>query len=442
MRNLLYSARRIHSVLILLLALGNLTLTHAQPTLLSTVPANNATGVSPSAAVVFTFSEAMNPSLTTAMFMDASSFPPATFTTTASWSADSRKLTCTPNPAFPSNKMIVWMLDGESLAEETLDTEGGMFTTGTGGGSTGDCTNQVSSFTVAKAAFYEQTSAASPTLSADAPYAFVACSTVACSNLTTTNISLRLPTSTLTNLPGTIIPGHFSLTSIRASSAALESAYPNGDYGFNLQSSAGVLAATVNFPASLVTPNAPRLTNYAAAQTIDATKPFVLAWDAFTAGTTADWILVEIYGGVFTSGDFGVAGALNGTARGVTIPANTLKPASNYLASVTFYDMLCLTNSATKHITLVYRGASTEFTLTTLGGTPATPLVLTNALRTGNVFAFDVTSAAGKTLIVESRTNLAMGEWEILLTTNSPAGRVHITDPRAVTNRSLFYRVR
>ena len=69
-------------------------------------------------------------------------------------------------------------------------------------------------------------------------------------------------------------------------------------------------------------------------------------------------------------------------------------------------------------------------------------LTLTNAIWSGGVFAFDVTSQAGQTLTVEYSSTLRSNQWQTLLTTNSPAGRVHIADPHSSTNRYLFYRAR
>ncbi len=442
MCNVQCSVRGIRSIVLLVLILAGLAQVHAQPTITQTVPTTGTFGVSPSAPVVFTFSTPMNPTLTSAQFMSYASFPPASLSATAAWSSDALTLTCTPSPAFPASTMIIWLVDGESAAGDALESAGGAFTTGAGGGGGENCTNLVSSFTVAKGALFEQTSSAAPTPNPDAPFAVVTCTTLACSNLDATSVSVRLPASTIENVPATTIPGHFSRTTIETSSGAMDGTYPNGDYLFTVQTGSGALPFTVNFPGILVTPNAPQLTNYVAAQAIDATKPFVLGWNPFTNGTPADWIYVELYGGVFNSGDFGTAGALDGTARSITIPANTLAAGSNYSGAITFYDIVCLTNSPNGYITLAYRGATTEFSLATLDSTPATPLLLTNAVYTGSVFSFDVTSAPGRTVIVESRTNLAAGQWSPVLTTNSASGKVHITDPRAGTNWSLFYRAR
>ena len=69
-------------------------------------------------------------------------------------------------------------------------------------------------------------------------------------------------------------------------------------------------------------------------------------------------------------------------------------------------------------------------------------LTLTNAVWSGGMFAFDVTSQAGQTLTVEYSSTLRSNQWQTLLTTNSPTGQVHIADPHSSTNRYIFYRAR
>lgn len=78
-------------------------------------------------------------------------------------------------------------------------------------------------------------------------------------------------------------------------------------------------------------------------------------------------------------------------------------------------------------------------TFTTVSGGQ---LTLTNAFWSGGMFAFDVTSQAGQTLTVEYSSTLLPNQWQTLLSTNSPTGQVHITDPQSSTNRHLFYRAR
>jgi len=77
------------------------------------------------------------------------------------------------------------------------------------------------------------------------------------------------------------------------------------------------------------------------------------------------------------------------------------------------------------------------------GGTftiaPASQLVLTNLSWSGGVFGFDVVSQTNQTFTIEYST-LGSNQWQILLTTNSPTGSIHIVDPHSSTNAYLFYR--
>lgn len=80
------------------------------------------------------------------------------------------------------------------------------------------------------------------------------------------------------------------------------------------------------------------------------------------------------------------------------------------------------------------------------GGTFTTasdsPLLLTNPAWAGGLFAFDVTSRAGQPFSIEYSSTLRSNQWQTLVTTNSPTGRVRIVDPHSITNRYLFYRAR
>jgi len=71
-----------------------------------------------------------NANMTTVQFFVPS---PLTFLATFySWSADRTILTCSPTPAFPSNKTIFWGVTGKSANGESL-SESGFFSAGSGG---------------------------------------------------------------------------------------------------------------------------------------------------------------------------------------------------------------------------------------------------------------------------------------------------------------------
>jgi hypothetical protein len=406
-----------------------------EPTIVSTVPTNFATGVAPAAPVTFTFSEAMDPTATEAEFIDSTTFN--LLPTSPVWSAGNTVLTCTPMPAFPANKLIVWSVSGQNPNGDPLGGEtGGFFTTG--GSSGGSGTNRITTFSLGKVHVYNQTAATVAMLDTDTPYAFAA-ETVLSSNRSATSVTLTLPSSAVSNLTENFFrPEQFYLYTSRTNLSSLDATYANGNYTFNVQSAGSNQQITVNFPASLVQPSAPHVANFIAAQSVNPAQAFTLAWDPFQSATAADYIAVTI-GTVFKTPDPGTPGALSGTATSVMIPAGTLQPNSSYESILGFYRAISNTNNPT-YTTTVYRGTTTRFNLITAGS--SVELLLTNATWTGSTFGFDVTSPAGQTLSIEYSSNLVAGQWQKLLTTNSGTGRVRIVDPHSTNNQFLFYRAR
>jgi hypothetical protein len=196
---------------------------------------------------------------------------------------------------------------------------------------------------------------------------------------------------------------------------------------------------TVKLPA-YAQPNAPQVSNYAAAQAINPSLPFTLTWDAFTGGGSTDYVSVVI-GTLFQTSGFGLTNSLHGTATSVTIPANTLSASSNYLADLAFYHAVITTNG--NYVTEAFVASYTSFNISTAASSAAAP-VLTNAVWSGGTFGFNILTTPSQTLTVIYNTNLnnAFSIWPILLTTNSPGSKVHISDPHSATNKTLFYRAR
>lgn len=415
------------------------TLAMGQPVLVSTVPANMSANVSPGALVSFTFSEAMDPVLTTAQFMDGST---AQFlTVTPAWSSGNKVLTCTPNSPWPANHTIVWMLDGQNPAGTPLGgTPSGFFMTAAA--ATGcDPAATMPSFTVSKGWMYEQTSSVAPALNPNNPYCFLACMTLPCPR-NATNVTLAVPGGPTLNMMLSALPGHLTLPDCSYTGlTAYEAAYPYGNYQFTIQATTSNQQVTVNFPSGVTQPPAPHIANYAAAQTIDAAQPFTLAWDPLVNGTTADCIYAEIYGGVFSTPGPGGTGALNGTATGVSIPAGTLQPNQSYSGCVTFYHLQLLTNGAS-HVSLAYRASTTEFSLHTGSGQVTAPVLTNPACALGGTLSFEIACSPGQMLVVETSTNLLPQSWQPLCTTNTTTSRARIVDSRPATNQRLFYRVR
>jgi hypothetical protein len=68
--------------------------------------------------------------------------------------------------------------------------------------------------------------------------------------------------------------------------------------------------------------------------------------------------------------------------------------------------------------------------------------VLTNPLFTPTSFSFDVLCNSGQAVTVEYRTNVAAGQWQTLLMTNSSGSSFWAVAPQATSNRFLFFRAR
>jgi hypothetical protein len=132
---------------------------------------------------------------------------------------------------------------------------------------------------------------------------------------------------------------------------------------------------------------------------------------------------------------------LPGTATSITIPGGRLQAGSNYDGTIGFYRFIGTTNGSS-YATLVYRATTTQFTLTTRGGSVAGPLILTNWVHAPGDFAFDVLCSPGQVVTVEYRTNLVAGLWRTLLSTTSAANHFRAVAPQASTNRALYFRAR
>jgi hypothetical protein len=408
-------------------------------TTVSSNPLNGAMNVSPTAPVVFTFSGAVQTNVTIAFFYSTS--PPGSYPVTSAWNSSSNVLACTPMLAFPASTTISWQVSG--VDANNLSVLGmGTFTTGAGSGSTGSGTNAVTTFGVIKVYWWDQYSAASPVTDTNVPYYFAGTTTLA-SNRTAAYISLTSPTSPATNLTQNPIAAEsYFFMGTSMSSNAFETAFPQGTYTFYVSATASNQTVPVVLPAGLAQSNPPHITNFVAAQSVSATQAFTLGWDAFAGGTTTDFVVVAIGGNAWKTPDFGAAGALNGTATSVTIPANSLQANSNYTGCfIGFYRGVVISNAT--YVTTAFRASAIWFNLNTISSTAARPVV-TNAVRSGSSFSFDILTTAGQSLVVASTTNCALplAQWQTF-TTNSPGTRVHFIDSRSAnTNRVMVYRVR
>ena len=285
------------------------------------MPAIGATGVSTTTTIVFTFSEAMEPYATSGLVYDNAVPIPNFYTTTDSWNAGNTVLTCTPDSAFLANTTVSWVVSGQN--------PGGQSAWGTSAWLIQHWARRPNWHQYA----YDLLRWQGPSLQSN----FRRCADPG------PNYSLRIQRRdgaeveshrndcgvnpadrrrlNLTHLPPPSADV-FIMSPFYTSLSSFDAAYPAGDYSFDLQGSPNQ-TVTVTLPpaASQPQPGPPRVTNYVAAQTVDPSQPFVLAWDAFPGGTANDYIDVDV--GSDLPPNPGFPGALTGADTTFTIPAGT-----------------------------------------------------------------------------------------------------------------------
>ncbi|MGO8702001.1 MAG: Ig-like domain-containing protein [Limisphaerales bacterium] len=410
----------------------------AGPTIVSVVPASGATGVSASASVVFTFSSAMNTTLTMATFQDTNG---AMLTTTPLWSADMKTLTCTPTPPFPSPDFIIWFVSGEDISGNALQgIPAGTFTVGGGSSGGGGCTpvgHTNTTFILEESWLYNQTSAGPPALESADPY-FITAEISLVSNLTASAASLTLPNFAVSNLADLLGDGQTFLASdLDTNLAELNASWPSGNYTFNT-TGASLPAVTVSF--NFAQPTTPQIANFAATQAVDSTKAFTLSWNPFSNRTDTNEIFINI--GYDPCAGTGFATNLPGTATSTTIPAGALLPGSNYVNSTLgFINTSGTVNANPKYTAGAVRSSVTSFTLTTIGGGGGSAsLSFANPVWSSGSLSFGITTAPDKFLTVQYSPTLGAGSWTTLLTTNSGSGTVTVTVKPSKTAPVGFYR--
>ncbi|TAK95091.1 MAG: hypothetical protein EPO07_15770 [Verrucomicrobia bacterium] len=303
----------------------------------------------------------------------------------------------------------------------------------------------VSLYYVTKLKAFRQTSAASPALDTNnGPYhAFLA---IVQSDFDTVPIAnVELPGGANKGFPFGNSALALQIHETFSSQASFDSTYTNGDYTF------GMACANDGFQFPVLTmppptyPNAPRVTNYAAAQSLNPASAFPIYWDAFSGGTTNDsiWLYLldgnglQVFSTPYPSTDF--AGALKGNATTTTIPGGVLQVGRTYTGILTFFKLTSSdTSSYPGAFGGTFAGAQTSFALTT----PSTAPTLGQPVKLSSTqFRFTLSGLVGSNYVIQFSTNLSQTNWATLFTTNAPVSLITILDP-AASNNARFYRAR
>ncbi len=255
--------------------------------------------------------------------------------------------------------------------------------------------------------------------------------------------NVTLPTSAVKAFPAGNSALELRVREYFSDEAAFNAVYPVGNYAFTLFGGHdGLKSPVLNLPAPPY-PNAPRLSNFGPAQSVNPAQSFLVQWDAFSGGTANDnvWVVITdaVDQPVFSTPNPALdrSGALNGTATSVAIPAGTLQLGQTYQGRLHFLKYVSVdTTQYPGAAGVVMATAMTTFPLATLSASPA----LSQPTKpSASEFQFLVQGLAGQNYTIEGSSNLV--DWNAIRATNSPTGTFSVLLTRA-TNHHGFYRVR
>jgi len=273
------------------------------------------------------------------------------------------------------------------------------------------------------------------------PFVFNAFVDLVSSNAVT-NATLTLPggaVRTLALSEGGFNREHFDGAEFKPD---LDSTYSNATYTVFLQTrNDGNKTIPLTFPAGDAYPNPPRVSNFAAAQSINAGAGFMLMWDAFAGGLVTDFIQMEIVEPntdipVFDTAGPGEPGSLNGTSNSILIPAGALSAGRIYhgrifFAKIVDFDDTTYGSGVTGVAAFL---AETVFEVRTTGGVDNTPPFLESQIPFNT--QFDVQGSAVVAFTFSERMNTALAVGSSLSWSNINAGLVNYT--WSANGRTLF----
>ncbi|HEX5400514.1 MAG TPA: hypothetical protein VFY06_15815 [Verrucomicrobiae bacterium] len=230
-------------------------------------------------------------------------------------------------------------------------------------------------YAVVKGQKFNQTNTALPVLASGTPYRFNAIVGFYVLN-TITNATVQfLPSGPVSNLVVQLNTLEFQAKF--ATPSDLDTAYPNGNYQLVIDSVFdGIKTLTLPLNGGVYPVAAPHISDYANTQAINPGIPFTLTWDAFSGGTSNDFIQLTIENNsgtsLFETPPPGQVGALNGTATSTVIPAGRLAANTAFTAQVIFVKTTAIdTNSYPGVPGIAGYVKETDFSVSTTSSTPA-----------------------------------------------------------------------
>ena len=413
----------------------------SQPQLIFSNPYDTETNVPVNSSIVFYFDKLMRDHVSIAWSGNVNSNK-----FTYVWLPDQQTLVCSYYTNLPANSTITWTLNPSGATCGSFDDISGNSLTAdmTGSfdtGSTGAGVKDVLLYGCGKQQQFTQTNSAAPaTTNAFQFSAFVDLS--ATFTMTSASVQPSNGVASALNADAYGSGRNFNYQQDFTNQTSLDATFTNGPYFMMLNCVHDGTRTATNSLTGNSYPSIPHVSNFTAAQSVNPALNFTLTWDAFTGGTTNDFIQINIsdnsYSEVFSSANYpGVPGALNGLSNAIVIPAGTLVAGQSYQAELFFAKLITQNTNAYPGVTgLTFYGRRTDFTL----ATPAAPPTMSSPARISPTqFQLLLGGSAGQNYTVEYSTTLT--NWSTLYVTNAPASSFPVVDSNA-TNKWKFYRAR
>ena len=200
--------------------------------------------------------------------------------------------------------------------------------------------NDAKTYGVVKGVSLTQTSASAPAVSGGSPYQFQAFVDL-CAKQGMNSASVQYLSNSITQTVSLPATNGYSIQAAFTSANLRDAAYPDGTYTMTLNAvSDGTKTCALTVAVASDPQTDPHVSNWTAAQTINADSDFTVTWDAWSGGTTNDFIQFMISDGqgndFFKSPDFSNPKSLKGTNTSFVIPKGTLMAGQIY-ANVTLF---------------------------------------------------------------------------------------------------------
>lgn len=416
------------------------------PSLMNSQPWSGETNVPVHSGVAFTFSEPMQSGYSIAWTgVNGNNFSYA-------WSDDKTTLFCLYNINLPLNTTIGWTLNPSSTNYNFRDLAGNFLQNDIQGSFTTAPTNSTGIKDVRQIVVYKQQSYfqtnSTPLISSDMPYGF-GVNIDLTAKATATNASFQLPSTVVQTLSfdGTGSGDEYQLNSGYTNQAAMDADYPDGTYTVTVKTVHDGTRTLVLPLTGGTYPPVPTVSSFSGTQAVVHSNNFTLSWNAFTGGTTNDFVEVRIentsgnYASYFETPQPGQPGALNGTHTSVVIPANTLYPGRTYSASLMFAKLVTKnTNSYPGVLGIAAYARGTQFTIQT-AGTPLKPRLMLLPRNQGQ-FQMRLFGEPGFNYSIQIKDDLRNGVWipYWYQTMDSRSATGDYTDFGSTFSNSRFYR--